>query len=130
MIQLQDLHEGSLLHNLHLRYLQKKIYTYTVCSLSPSLSVFLSLPLVHTDMSKSLQCLKVSCVAWLDVFFLSTSPSAFHYSLVIQGSILVAVNPYQYFDIYGIDMVKKYQNQLIGALPPHIFGVCFSRVAL
>ena len=30
MIQLQDLHEGSLLHNLRLRYVGKKIYTYTV----------------------------------------------------------------------------------------------------
>ena len=30
MIQLQDLHEGSLLFNLQLRYAEAKIYTYTV----------------------------------------------------------------------------------------------------
>ena len=29
MINLQDLHEGSLLHNLDLRYRRKQIYTYT-----------------------------------------------------------------------------------------------------
>ena len=31
MIQLQDLHEGSLLYNLQLRYAENKIYTFTVC---------------------------------------------------------------------------------------------------
>ena len=30
MIDLQDLHEGSLLYNIRLRYTQSKIYTYTV----------------------------------------------------------------------------------------------------
>jgi hypothetical protein len=40
----------------------------------------------------------------------------------LQGSILVAVNPYQFFDIYGIDVVRKYEGQLIGTQPPHIFG--------
>ena len=34
------------------------------------------------------------------------------------GSILVAVNPYQMFDIYGVDMVQKYEGQMIGKLPP------------
>jgi len=29
MIQLQDLHEGSLLYNLRLRYLESNMYTYT-----------------------------------------------------------------------------------------------------
>ena len=33
MIQLQDLHEGSLLYNLALRYREKHIYTFTVCRL-------------------------------------------------------------------------------------------------
>ncbi|XP_070579495.1 unconventional myosin-XV-like isoform X12 [Ptychodera flava] len=39
------------------------------------------------------------------------------------GSILVAVNPYRMFDIYGIEMVKKYEGQLIGHLPPHLFAI-------
>lgn len=29
MITLGDLHEGSLLHNIHLRYLKDDVYTYT-----------------------------------------------------------------------------------------------------
>ncbi|XP_065335143.1 unconventional myosin-XV isoform X4 [Cloeon dipterum] len=39
------------------------------------------------------------------------------------GSILVAVNPYKMFDIYGLDMVKKYEGQIMGTLPPHLFAV-------
>ncbi|XP_006816618.1 unconventional myosin-VIIa-like, partial [Saccoglossus kowalevskii] len=68
MIQLRDLHEGSLLMNLKQRYEKSQIYTYT-------------------------------------------------------GSILVAVNPYKMFDIYGIEMVKQYEGQLIGHLPPHLFAI-------
>ncbi|GIY96536.1 unconventional myosin-XV, partial [Caerostris extrusa] len=29
------------------------------------------------------------------------------------GSILVAVNPYKMFDIYGLEMVKKYEGQIL-----------------
>ncbi|CAL4069628.1 unnamed protein product, partial [Meganyctiphanes norvegica] len=39
------------------------------------------------------------------------------------GSILVAVNPYRMFDIYGLDMVKNYEGQILGTLPPHIFAI-------
>jgi len=39
------------------------------------------------------------------------------------GSILVAVNPYRMFDIYGLDQVSMYENQIIGTLPPHLFAV-------
>lgn len=39
------------------------------------------------------------------------------------GSILVAVNPYKMFDIYGVDVVKKYEGQIMGTLPPHLFAV-------
>ncbi|KAH8037650.1 hypothetical protein HPB51_015084 [Rhipicephalus microplus] len=34
------------------------------------------------------------------------------------GSILVAVNPYKMFDVYGVDVVNKYQGQILGTLPP------------
>lgn len=36
------------------------------------------------------------------------------------GSILVAVNPYQVFDIYGVETVQQYEGQLIGKLPPYV----------
>ncbi|XP_071964019.1 unconventional myosin-XV-like [Antedon mediterranea] len=39
------------------------------------------------------------------------------------GSILVAVNPYQLFDVYGVDTVKKYEGVLLGQLPPHLFAI-------
>ncbi|XP_060860512.1 unconventional myosin-XV isoform X5 [Metopolophium dirhodum] len=39
------------------------------------------------------------------------------------GSILVAVNPYKMYDMYGLDMVKKYEGQILGTLPPHLFAV-------
>jgi myosin XV len=39
------------------------------------------------------------------------------------GSILVAVNPYKMFDIYNLEMVKKYESHLFGTLPPHLFAI-------
>ena len=39
------------------------------------------------------------------------------------GSILVAVNPYRMFDIYGLECVAQYENQVLGTLPPHLFAV-------
>ncbi|KAK3909405.1 Unconventional myosin-XV, partial [Frankliniella fusca] len=45
------------------------------------------------------------------------------------GSILVAVNPYKMFDIYGLDMVKKYEGQILGTLPPHLFAIGSSAYA-
>ncbi|XP_041473142.1 unconventional myosin-XV-like isoform X3 [Lytechinus variegatus] len=69
MVELRDLHEGSIIFNLHTRYEKGLIYTYT-------------------------------------------------------GSILVAVNPYKLFDdIYNIETVRRYEGQLIGHLPPHLFAI-------
>ena len=39
------------------------------------------------------------------------------------GSILVAVNPYRLFDIYGVEIVREYENQILGTLPPHLFAI-------
>ncbi|XP_014277405.1 unconventional myosin-XV isoform X2 [Halyomorpha halys] len=39
------------------------------------------------------------------------------------GSILVAVNPYRMYDMYGLNMVKKYEGQILGTLPPHLFAI-------
>ncbi|XP_028967897.1 unconventional myosin-XV-like [Galendromus occidentalis] len=38
------------------------------------------------------------------------------------GRILVAVNPYKLFEIYGVEAVKRYEGQIFGTLPPHIFA--------
>ncbi|KFM71860.1 Unconventional myosin-XV, partial [Stegodyphus mimosarum] len=27
------------------------------------------------------------------------------------------------FDIYGLEMVKKYEGQILGTLPPHLFAI-------
>lgn len=40
------------------------------------------------------------------------------------GSILVAVNPYQVFDIYDVETVQQYEGQLIGKLPPYVQSYC------
>ncbi|ELU02236.1 hypothetical protein CAPTEDRAFT_227847 [Capitella teleta] len=39
------------------------------------------------------------------------------------GSILVAVNPYKNFNIYGLDVVKRYEGKTLGSLPPHLFAL-------
>lgn len=39
------------------------------------------------------------------------------------GTILVAVNPYKMQNQYGMDYVRKYEGQLIGKLPAHIFAI-------
>uniref|UniRef100_A0A0L8FJC4 Myosin motor domain-containing protein n=3 Tax=Octopus bimaculoides TaxID=37653 RepID=A0A0L8FJC4_OCTBM len=47
------------------------------------------------------------------------------------GSILVAINPYKIFNIYGKDVVKKYEGCPIGQQPPHLFAigsVCYEKM--
>ena len=39
------------------------------------------------------------------------------------GAILVAVNPLRMFDVYGLDNVNKYNRQVMGTLPPHLFAL-------
>ncbi|KAK6169157.1 hypothetical protein SNE40_020262 [Patella caerulea] len=39
------------------------------------------------------------------------------------GSILVAVNPYRMYNIYGLDMVKRYEGRTLGSLSPHLFAI-------
>nr|CAB3264162.1 unconventional myosin-VIIa-like [Phallusia mammillata] len=39
------------------------------------------------------------------------------------GSILVAVNPYQVLPLYDINSIRRYTNQRIGDLTPHIFAI-------
>lgn len=39
------------------------------------------------------------------------------------GSVLVAVNPYRMFDIYGLEAVSAYDGKILGTLPPHLFAI-------
>ena len=34
------------------------------------------------------------------------------------GQILMSVNPYKMFDVYGLNKVKEYEGKPIGELPP------------
>ena len=47
-----------------------------------------------------------------------TRSSCFLSVQTYTGSILVAVNPYKMYDMYGLDIVKKYEGQILGTLPP------------
>ncbi|XP_061791016.2 unconventional myosin-VIIb-like [Nerophis lumbriciformis] len=42
------------------------------------------------------------------------------------GSVLVAVNPYQFFPIYANDQMRLYRGKKLGELPPHIFAIAES----
>ncbi|KAK2492707.1 hypothetical protein MC885_002879 [Smutsia gigantea] len=39
------------------------------------------------------------------------------------GSILVSVNPYQMFGIYGPEQVQQYSGRALGENPPHLFAI-------
>ncbi|KAI3645648.1 hypothetical protein MP228_008576 [Amoeboaphelidium protococcarum] len=39
------------------------------------------------------------------------------------GSILVALNPFQRLQIYGVDLISKYQGKLLSENSPHIFAI-------
>lgn len=86
----RDLNEASLLWNLKIRYDKELIYVRIVRFL------FITISLI-TDWS----------IIIFDYFFQTYT-----------GSILVAVNPYKMFDIYGLDQVKLYEGRILGTLPP------------
>lgn len=84
-----DLNEASLLWNLKIRYDKELIY---VC-------FFSFFPLINTKRYYN-------------------SMNIFPERQTYTGSILVAVNPYKMFDIYGLDQVKLYEGRILGTLPP------------
>ena len=90
MIYLSDLNEGSLLWNLKTRYENNLIYVSPL-SFANFLRPFGDEVLVN--------CRYFSFKTYI-------------------GSILISVNPYKMFDIYNLNVVKKYENFLLGQLPP------------
>ncbi|NWH72650.1 MYO15 protein, partial [Piaya cayana] len=39
------------------------------------------------------------------------------------GSILVSVNPYRLYNIYGTEQVQQYEGRALGENPPHLFAI-------
>ncbi|KAK3532493.1 hypothetical protein QTP86_018529 [Hemibagrus guttatus] len=50
-------------------------------------------------------------------------PQGHWYDKTYIGSILVAVNPYKMYNIYGTDMVLQYKGHVLGENPPHLFAI-------
>nr|KAF6398725.1 myosin XVA [Molossus molossus] len=57
---------------------------------------------------------------------LSNLKTRFERNLIYQtyiGSILVSVNPYRMFGIYGLEQVQQYSGRALGENPPHLFAI-------
>ncbi|KAK1331743.1 LOW QUALITY PROTEIN: hypothetical protein QTO34_009718 [Cnephaeus nilssonii] len=57
---------------------------------------------------------------------LSNLKTRFERNLIYQtyiGSILVSVNPYRMFGIYGLEQVHQYSGRALGENPPHLFAI-------
>ncbi|XP_077019523.1 unconventional myosin-XV [Tamandua tetradactyla] len=56
---------------------------------------------------------------------LSNLKTRFERSLIYTyiGSILVSVNPYRMFGIYGLEQVQQYSGRALGENPPHLFAI-------
>ncbi|XP_026685345.1 unconventional myosin-VIIa-like, partial [Diaphorina citri] len=119
MIQLSDLNEASLLWNLKIRYDKELIYPQ-IFSLTSSSGVHRRQDLGQNGLEDMIQLsdLNEASLLWnLKIRY----DKELIYTYV--GSILVAVNPYKMYDMYGLDMVKKYEGQILGTLSPHLFAI-------
>ena len=54
----------------------------------------------------------------LSMFCIHTQTHTHTHTQTYTGNILVSVNPYKMCDIYDMNMVARYQGQLLGKLPP------------
>ena len=58
---------------------------------------------------------------YIKMFLLLSCDYVFYCILqTYTGSILVAVNPYKMFNIYGLDVVKQYEDSMLGSEPPYV----------
>ncbi|MGH0117544.1 UNVERIFIED_CONTAM: hypothetical protein FKN15_038064, partial [Acipenser sinensis] len=128
MSTLTELHEAAIMHNLHLRYRQDKIYVH--CLELSSVSREMVFPMHQTsvegveDMSTLTELHEAAIMHNLHLRYRQDKI----YTNV--GSILTAVNPYkQICRLYDSSAVELYSQHHMGELPPHIFAVaneCYS----
>ncbi|XP_051789441.1 unconventional myosin-XV [Erpetoichthys calabaricus] len=60
-----------------------------------------------------------------EISILSNLKKRFNRELIYTyiGSILVSVNPYKMYNIYGTDVVLQYEGRALGENPPHLFAI-------
>ena len=68
---------------------------------------------IHTCVTKAL-----SHCQWCCQSSVYTHTHTNTHTQTYTGNILVSVNPYKMCDIYDMNMVARYQGQLLGKLPP------------
>ncbi|KAG7273321.1 LOW QUALITY PROTEIN: hypothetical protein CRUP_014431, partial [Coryphaenoides rupestris] len=122
MATLEDLHDGAIMHNLHLRYKHRKIYERDTTTMT-------YLVLVYTHHLLYTLC---SALCYRNTLIVPMCPSArggggrrgSDGGGTYIGSILAAVNPYQPLPgLYGPAAAERYARQHLGAMEPHIYAV-------
>ena len=127
----RELHEGAVLLNLMMRFDRELIYVSPTFALAlfvarmfiiiaPLFSYFFTVSIN----SINLICCLPSCFRPCSVYLsfnlsipLNCSVFLAHSQTYI-GSILVSVNPYKMYNIYGTDMVLQYKGHALGENPP------------
>lgn len=87
----REMHEEAVLQNLKRRFDRQIIYVILIA---------------HNEHTKRLICIP------LCIFLLFFLPKTY------IGSILLSVNPYKMYNIYGTDMVLLYSGRALGENPP------------
>ncbi|EGW01271.1 Myosin-XV [Cricetulus griseus] len=110
MTQLEDLQETTVLSNLKTRFERNLIYDLLGCRglddrMGPGSQTFVPSERGATD-GLGNHGAKVPI-----------------YQQTYIGSILVSVNPYQMFSIYGPEQVQQYSGRALGENPPHLFAI-------
>ena len=104
-ISYSEVHNGAILLNIKRRFNNDLIYVS-----------------VGMNSGKTL-CFTECCIT--DQCYASLCSPSYSFSLLFPtfyktyiGNLLVAVNPFETFDTYGMKVAEKYQGQPVGKLPP------------